>query len=190
MAATTMPERRTCRHRRFGREWNRQGRWGGTLMRHFLVLCPVAALTFSVRVTASPRGLIAAPRSTNGAASCLLGTGDGAVAVTSIAGAANDDGRAAAHAEEASSRNVPRRSGPMGSRRQRPLREILCRQRRPSGLRGAASGLTWRLGPVARLRFHRPVSFLPHRQQICRASLARRRLLRNLSAGSPAGGKP
>jgi hypothetical protein len=57
------------------------------------------------------------------------------------------------------------------------------------GLRGAASELAWRLGPVSRLRFHRPVSFLPHPQQICRASLARRRLLRNPSAGSPAGGK-
>ena len=28
------------------------------------------------------------------------------------------------------------------------------------GLRGAASELAWRLGPVSRLRFHRPVSFL------------------------------
>src|SRR5450631_3022958 len=30
------------------------------------------------------------------------------------------------------------------------------------GLRGAASGLTWRLGPVSRLRFHRLVGFLLH----------------------------
>ncbi len=32
------------------------------------------------------------------------------------------------------------------------------------GLRGAASELAWRLGPVSRLRFHRPVGFLPHRR--------------------------
>ena len=31
------------------------------------------------------------------------------------------------------------------------------------GLRGAATDLTWRFGPVSRLRFHRPASFLPHR---------------------------
>lgn len=58
------------------------------------------------------------------------------------------------------------------------------------GLRGAASELAWRLVPMSRLRFHRPVSFLPHPQHICRASLARRRLLRNPSAGCPAGSKP
>jgi hypothetical protein len=34
-------------------------------MRHFLLFFPVAALTFSVGMTASPRGLIALPRSTN-----------------------------------------------------------------------------------------------------------------------------
>ena len=58
------------------------------------------------------------------------------------------------------------------------------------GLRGATADLTWRLGPVSRLRFHRPVRFLPYRHPICRASLARRRLLRNPSAGCPAGSKP
>ena len=31
------------------------------------------------------------------------------------------------------------------------------------GLRGATADLTWRFGPVSRLRFHRPASFLPHR---------------------------
>ena len=31
------------------------------------------------------------------------------------------------------------------------------------GLRGAATDLTWRFGPVSRLRFHRPVSFLLYR---------------------------
>ena len=33
------------------------------------------------------------------------------------------------------------------------------------GLRGAASELAWRLGPVSRLRFHRPVGFLLHRRR-------------------------
>ena len=32
------------------------------------------------------------------------------------------------------------------------------------GLRGVASELAWRLGPVSRLRFHGPVGFLPHRR--------------------------
>ncbi len=30
------------------------------------------------------------------------------------------------------------------------------------GLRGATTDLTWRFGPVSRLRFHRLASFLPH----------------------------
>lgn len=50
-------------------------------------------------------------------------------------------------------------------------------QRRPSGLRGAASDLAWRLGPVSRLRLHLLASVLPHRfrqRYLFRASLARR----------------
>ena len=53
----------------------------------------------------------------------------------------------------------------MGSSRERPLCGILRVQRRPSGLRGATTELAWRLGPVSRLRFHRPVSVLPHRRR-------------------------
>ena len=88
----------------------------------------------------------------------------GKVAVAAIAVAADEYGGATAGAQVASPGKVHWQSGPMGNRRRRPLREILCRQRRPSGLRGATSGLAWRLGPVSRLRFHRPIDFLPHRR--------------------------
>lgn len=42
------------------------------------------------------------------------------------------------------------------------------------GLRGAASGLAWRLAPVSRLRLHRPPGVLPHRprERYCRAGHA------------------
>jgi hypothetical protein len=33
------------------------------------------------------------------------------------------------------------------------------------GLRGATSELAWRLVPVSRLRFHRPIGFLPHQRR-------------------------
>jgi hypothetical protein len=63
------------------------------------------------------------------------------------------------------------------------------------GLRGAASDLTWRFGPVSRLRFHRPTRFLPHRRRRRYPTPAALRLpdnelLRNSSAESPAGSKP
>ena len=34
------------------------------------------------------------------------------------------------------------------------------------GLRGATAELAWRLEPVSRLRLHRPICFLPHRQPV------------------------
>ena len=89
-----------------------------------------------------------------------------AVTVATITRAAYEHRGAAARTQVTSSWMVHWQSRPMGSRRQRPLREILCRQRRRLlGLRGAASDLTWWLGPVSRLRFHRPTRFLPHRRR-------------------------
>ena len=73
-----------------------------------------------------------------------------------------------------------------GSGGQRPLRDILCVQRRLLAT-GATPVLTWRLGSVSRQHLHRPDSFLPHLRIACRASLARQRLLRKPSAESPAG---
>ena len=34
------------------------------------------------------------------------------------------------------------------------------------GLRGATAELAWWLEPVSRLRLHRPIGFLPHRQPV------------------------
>ncbi len=133
-------------------------------MRHFLLSGSVTALPFGVGVTTAQAGLIAATSGTNRTTASLVGTLRRAVAVAAIAVAADEYGGATAGAQVASPGKVHWHSGPMGSRRRRPLREILCRQRRPSGLRGATSGLAWRLGPVSRLRFHRPIDFLPHRR--------------------------
>ena len=59
-----------------------------------------------------------------------------------------------------------------GSRWQRPLRDILCVQRRLLAT-GATPVLAWRLGPGSRQHLHRPVCFLPHLRKACRATLAR-----------------
>lgn len=190
--APAVPRRPIDRRRQFRRQLNRQECGCGTLMRHFLRSGPVTALPLGMRVTTAQTGLIAASSRNHGVVTGLLGAGRGAVTLAAITVAADQHGRAATRAQVASSRRVHWRSEPMDSGHKRALREILCRQRRPRlrGLRGATSELAWRLGPVSCLRLHRPVSFLLYRRPICRASLARRRLLRNPSAGSPAGSKP
>ena len=133
-------------------------------MRHFLLPSPVLTLTFGVGATAAMGVLIA---TTSGSYRLMAGprrTSSRAVAVAAITVATDQYGSTAAGAQVASSWVFHWQSGPMGSRRRRPLCEILRVQRRPSGLRGAASDLTWWLGPVSRLRFHRPTRFLPHRR--------------------------
>jgi hypothetical protein len=118
-------------------------------------------------VPAAPARLIAATGGAHGLAACLLRTRRGAVAVAAITVAADDDGSTAAGAQVASSGDVHWQAGPMESRRRRRLRETLCGRRRPRmGLQGAASGLTWRLGPASRPCLHRLVGFLPHRQPV------------------------
>jgi hypothetical protein len=99
-------------------------------MRHFLLSGTVTALSLGVGVTTAQTGLIAATGGTNRMAASLVGTLPGAVAVATITVAANKHGRAAAGAQVASSRMVHWQSGPMGNRRRRALRGILCRQRR------------------------------------------------------------
>ena len=155
MATTAMPGRRRHRHDRFRTQWNRWGQAGGTLMRHFLRFGPIPALAFGMGMTASPRGLIAATGGLDGGASCLISTPCGAVAVTPITVTANDHGGAATRTQVASSREVHGQTGPMGGKTASPLREILCMQRCPSGQRGAASELAWRLGPMSRRHLHR-----------------------------------
>ena len=95
----------------------------------------------------------------------LVGTRRTAVAVAAITVATDDDRSAATSAEIASSRKIHWHIGPMGSPPERPLCGILRVQRRPSGLRGAASELAWRLVPVSRQHLHRPASVLPYRQR-------------------------
>jgi len=155
MATTALPGRRNHRHDRFSREWNRRGYARGTLMRHFLRFGPIPTLAFGVRMTTPARCLIAATGGLEGSASRLIGALCGAVAVTPITVTANDHGGAATRTQVASSREVHGQTGPMGGKTASPLREILCMQRCPSGQRGAASELAWRLGPMSRRHLHR-----------------------------------
>jgi hypothetical protein len=154
MASAAMPVGRNCRHRRFRSEWNSWAIGWGTLMRHFFVFRPVKALALSVGMTASPAILIAATGGTGSGVSRLRRTRLGAVALAAIAVAANDHCFAAAGTKIVSSCRIHRQR-PMGGRLQRLLRGILCMQRCPSGQRGAASELAWRLGPLSRRHLHR-----------------------------------
>jgi hypothetical protein len=83
-----------------------------------------------MRVTAAQTGLIAVAGRTHGVLAGLLGAGRGAVALAAITVATDQYGAAAAGAQVASSGKVHWQAGPMESRRRRPLREILCMQRR------------------------------------------------------------
>jgi hypothetical protein len=154
MASAAMPRHRIHRHCRLSREWNRRAFGWGTLMRHFFVFRPVTALALGVGMTASPAGLIAATGGTDSGASSLRRTRLGAVTLASITVAANDHRRTAAGTKVVSSCGSHGQR-PMGERQQGPLCEILGRRRCPSGQRGAASELAWRLAPVSRRHLHR-----------------------------------
>ena len=131
MANGAVPGRRHgFRRCRFSRQWNRQGLWRGTVMRHFLLPSPVLALTFSVGTTAAMGVLIATASGSYRLMAGLRRTSSRAVAVAAITVAANQYRSTAAGAQVASSREFHWQSRPMGSRRRRALREILCRQRR------------------------------------------------------------
>ncbi len=142
-------------------------------MRHFLHSSLVPALPLRMGATAAQTVLITDSSGANRALPRLISARRGAVAVAAITVATDQYGRAATGAQVVSSRRVHWQSGPMESRRPRPLREILCLQRRLGELRGTTSELAWRLGPVSCLRFHRPDSVLLHPPISCRASLAR-----------------
>jgi len=115
---------------RFGRQLNRQGRWWGTLMRHFLLPSAVLTLAFGMGETATMRVLIATAGSPYRLVTCLRRASLRAVAVAAITIAADKHGGAAAGAQVTSSGDIHWHSGPMDSRRRPALREILCRQRR------------------------------------------------------------
>lgn len=132
MAQVAVPGRRRrellcCR---FGRQLNRQGRWWGTLMRHFLLPSAVLTLAFGMGATAAIRVLIATTSSTYRLVACLRRASSSAVAIAPITVAAHEHRGATAGAQVASSRDIHWHSGPMEGRRRRALREILCRQRR------------------------------------------------------------
>lgn len=132
MAQVAVPgrRRRGFLHCRFGRQLNRQGRWWGTLMRHFLLSGPVSTLAFGMGATAAMRVLIATAGSPYRLVACLRRASLRAVAVAAITIAAHKHRCAATSAQVASSGDIHWHSGPMESRRRRALREILCRQRR------------------------------------------------------------
>jgi len=113
VATAAVPGQGMGRRRRFGRQWSSGGRGWGTLMRHFLLSGPVAALSLGVGGAPGQTGLIATPSIAQRLLPCFMGTVRGAVAVAAIAVAANQHGGAATGTEKASSGRVHWRSGPM-----------------------------------------------------------------------------
>lgn len=201
MATTALPRHRIHRRDRFRSQWNSGELGWGTLMRHFLVSGPIPALTFGVRVTSPTTRLIAATGGLDGSASCLIGTPGGAVALTPITVTTNDHGGAATRTQVAPSGEIHGQRSANGGRQQRPLRGILCMQRCPSGQRGAASELAWRLGPLSRRHLHRlrcfyrigsigaTASFNTTLHRPAALLLPDGSLLRKPPAGSPAGSR-
>lgn len=104
MAEVAMPvrRRRGFLHYRFDRQLNRQGRWWGTLMRHFLLPGTVSTLAFCMGATAAMRALIATASSPYRLLACLRRTSI-AVAIAPITIAADKHGGAAAGAQVAAS---------------------------------------------------------------------------------------
>lgn len=131
MAKGTVPGRRhEFRRCRFGRQLNRQGLWRGTVMRHFLLSGTVLTLALGVGTAAAMGVLIATTSGSYRLMAGLRRTSSRAVAVAAITVAADQYRSTAAGAQVASSGEIHWQSVPMGSRRRRALREILCRQRR------------------------------------------------------------
>ena len=105
MAEVAVPERRQrgFLHYRFDRQLNRQGRWWGTLMRHFLLPGTVSTLACGMGAAASMRVLIATAGSPYRLVTCLRCASLRAVAVAPITIAADKHGGAAASAQVAAS---------------------------------------------------------------------------------------
>lgn len=141
-----------------GWEYISTGRWWATLMRHHLLACPPLPLALGVGMTALAAGLVALAGSTLGATSGLARTSGAAIALTTVAVAADEYSSTAAGAQKEPGRRLGSWHGQSSpcvkpaSGQPRTLREILCAQRcSPVGPRGAAVGLTWRLLPLSRL---------------------------------------
>ena len=115
MAQVAVPGRRQrgflrCR---FGHQLNRQGRWWGTVMRHFLLSGPVSTLAFGMGATAAMRALIATTGSPYRLVTCLRRASIIAVAIAAITVTAHKHGGAAAGAQVASSGGIHWQSRPM-----------------------------------------------------------------------------
>jgi len=134
-------------------------------MRHYLLFGPVATLAFGVGMKIAQAALVAPTGGTHGLATSLIGTWRGAVAIATITVAADKRGGVTAGAEVASSGEIHWQSRPMGNRRRRSRREILCRQRRRywAAGRGIGSGLA--VGTGVAPAFPPAESLLPYRQR-------------------------
>ena len=128
-----------------GWEYISTGRWWATLMRHYLLAHPPLALAPSMRMTAFAAVLVAPTSSALGAHSGLARTIGAAVALTTVAVAADENRAATAGAQKAPGwwlvslhgRSCPRAKPTSGQ--PSTLREILRTQRcSPVGPRGAA----------------------------------------------------
>ena len=115
MAEVAVPERRQrgFLHYRFDRQLNRQGRWWGTLMRHFLLPGTVSTLACGMGAAASMRVLIATAGSPHRLLACLR-RATLAVAIATITIAADKHGGAAAGAQVAASWEFHWQVRPMG----------------------------------------------------------------------------
>lgn len=192
-----MPVSRNCRRCRFRSQWNRRAFGWGTLMRHFLLFGPVTALALGVGMTTLPAGLIAATRGTDGGASGLMGTPCGAVAVTSVAVAANDHRGTATRTQIASSWNFHGQK-PMGEdSNARFVKYLACSvARQGSGARQriwlgrwyrCRAGISTGWDAFTAL----PASVLPphpnRRPQPCRTAFARRHFAAQTARRKPCG---
>ena len=116
MARVAVPgwRRRGFLYCRFGRQLNRQERWWGTLMRHFLLSGPISTLAFGMGATAAMRVLIATAGGPYRLLARLRRASFRAVAVAAITIAADKHGGAAAGAQVAASWEFHWQVRPMG----------------------------------------------------------------------------
>ncbi len=130
-------------------------------MRHFLATLAVAPLPLGMRVATTKALLVTLARGTQRLGSGSSSAAVGAIALTTVAMAADEHRAAAAGTEITSSWSLHRQEKPMGIRQNRSKSEILSTQRRPPG-HGARHRLKLpRLGPVSRL-LPKAAAFLAH----------------------------
>ncbi len=102
-------------------------------MRHFLATLAVAPLPLGMRVATTKALLVTLARGTQRLGSGSSSAAVGAIALTTVAMAADEHRAAAAGTEITSSWSLHRQEKPMGIRQNRSKSEILSTQRRPPG---------------------------------------------------------